>query len=53
MNYKITASRTAEPPKKTVIVDLEYMRPSASSSRSASRSRSRSRSRADERLNID
>ena len=59
MNYKITASRTAEPPKKTVIVDLEYMRPSVSRSRSASRSRSRSvsrsrsRSRVDERLNID
>ena len=61
MNYKITASRlaAAEPPKKTVIVDLEYMRPSVSRSRSASRSRSRSvsrsrsRSRVDERLNID
>ena len=56
MNYKITATRlaAAEPPKKTVIVDLEYMRPSVSRSRSASRSRSRSRSRADERLlNID
>lgn len=59
MNYKITASRlaVAEPPKKTVIVDLEYMRPSASRSRSRSRSmsrsRSRSRSRGDERLNID
>ena len=53
MNYKITASRlaAAEPPKKTVIVDLEYMRPSVSRSRSASRSRSRSR--VDERLNID
>ena len=57
MNYKITASRTAQPPKKTVIVDLEYMRPSVSRSRSASRSRSRSvsrsSSRVDERLNID
>ena len=64
MNYKITASRlaAAEPPKKTVIVDLEYMRPSVSRSRSASRSASRSRSRSasrsrsrvDERLlNID
>ena len=56
MNYKITASRlvASEPPKKTVIVDLEYMRPSVSRSRSRSRSASRSQSRGDERLlNID
>ena len=43
MNYKVTSS--TQPPKKTVIVDLEYMRPSVSRSRSRSRSASRSRSR--------
>lgn len=36
MNYKIAS----QPPKKIVVVDLEYMRPSVSRSRSRSRSRS-------------
>ena len=50
MNYKTamaSAAAAAQPPKKTVVVDLEYMRPSVSrsGSRSGSRSQSRSQSR--------
>ena len=41
MNYKMVPSAAADTLKKTVIVDLEYMRPSVSYSRSRSRSQSR------------
>jgi hypothetical protein len=48
MNYKVASG----PLKKTVVVDLEYMRPSVSTrSRSRSRSQSRSQSRSRSRSN--